>query len=548
MGYQRLLIGAITILTAVSLLVPSGVRAAEGDQSPGQKPPELSAALVSCLKSTLGEAAFQDLITGERAPTDDEFDKGEVCFDTHGAPIHDEGAPKDKPKPQDLKFAPGTESCLKEKLGEDFREQMAAVDNPQASKALRKKTKDCFGKNVVGNQPPPIPDDVKTCVVNAVGQAEADTMFKGNPPEPGSELFKKIESAQCFKNFGPPRGVGHDRPEISAEAQACIEKIMGHGVDDARTEPTEEQKQQIGKECFGGRGPDGQGPPQMPPEVQSCLNEAFGDQLDDLKKGPEFLTEEQKSKAGECFKKHNFNPGGEHGGPGGPGGPNGGPQLSDEARACVEGIMGKLDGPKEPTEEQKQRIGKECFGGQGGPGGPRGPGGPPPGADLPADKRECVERIMGKPTEGQRVEPTEEQKQQIGRECFGNQGGPGGPGGPGPNGEPPRRPDGQPGPKNECVERITGGQPPSDDQQKQINRECFSAQGQPGNPGPGGPPPQGDQRPGNSGPGGPPPGSTSGSQSGQPQPVKNDCADRITGGYPPTEEQRKQIDRECFNR
>ncbi len=498
---------------------PVGVRAAEGDGT-GPKPPEFSAELISCLKTTFGAATYAEIQRGDREPTEDEFEKGEPCFEQFGP----KGDPAQQPQAADLNFAPGTEQCLKDKLGENFKTEFVGQKTKEQAKAFRAKTRDCFGKNVAGNGPPELPEDVKSCIVGAVGQAEADTMLKGNPPEPGSELFQKIESAKCFRNFGPPPG--HDRPEIPAEAKACVEKIMGHSFDEPDEELTEEQKQQIGKECFGGRGPDGQGPPEMPEAVQSCLNDAFGDSLEDLKKGPEFLTEEQKGKADECFRKNNFHPGG-------PGGPNGegGPQLPPEKRECVERIMGgKLDGPREPTEEQKQQIGRECFGGQGGPG---GPGGPPPGSDLPADKRECVERIMGKPAEGQHVEPTEEQKQQIGRECFGG-GGPGGPGGPGPNGEP-----GQSGPRNECVERITGGNPPNDDQQKQINRECFGGQTQ-------GQPPQ-DVNQGPGGSGGP-------SSSGGPQPsdTQRACIERIAGppspGSRPTPEQQVQIDHECFGR
>lgn len=546
----------IRYFSLVSLVIslvapPVNTQAVEGDAG---QPPVFSAELVSCLKTTLGAVVYTEISSGEREPTDAELDAGDTCFEQFGP----KGDPANQPKAEDMKFAPGTEQCLKDKLGEGFRTEFATQKTKEQAKAFRSKTKDCFGKNVVGNQPQ-IPEEVRSCIVEVVGQATADTMFKsGTPPDKDSDTFKKIEAAKCFKNFGPPPGVGGDRPELPADKKECVEKIMGHSFEDTRTEPTEEIKQQIGKECFGGQGGPGGGPggPPMPEAVQSCLNDAFGDQLEDLKQGPEFLTDDQKGKAEDCFKKNNFHPGG----PGGPGGPDGegGPPLPPEKQECVEKIMGHSirETRTEPTEEQKQQIGKECFGGQGGPGGPNGgpQGGPNggPGANLPPEKRECVERIMGDMSSGPK-EPTEEQKQQIGKECFGGQGGPGGPGGP--NGEP----GGQPGQRNECADKISGGQPPTPEQQQQIGKECFGGQGQPGqsvnsNSGPGGPPPGSDQRLNQPPPTidgglntvrqvGPPEvrSSSSGSGSGG-----QACADKITNGQPPTPDQQAQIQRECF--
>ncbi len=509
----------LTVLSLASLLAigPSQVFAQDAP-----KPPEFSAELTTCLKNKLG-SAYAEIASHDREPTEDELEKGEPCFEQFG--------PKQDPaqvKPANLNFAPGTEKCLKEKLGENFKAEFAGQKTKEQAKAFRAKTKDCFGRNVAGNGPPELPAEVKSCIVGAVGESAAAEMFKGKPPEPGSELFKKIEGAKCFKNFGPPPG--HDRPELPAEKKACVEKIMGQSFDEMRNEPTEEQKQQIGKECFGG-GPGGPGGPggQMPAEVQSCLNDAFGDRLEDLKKGPEFLTDEQKQKAEGCFSKHGFRPGG----PDGPGGGPGGPELSEDKRKCVEEVLGGDFKSKEPTEEQKREMGQKCFGG----GGPGGPGGPPggPGGNLPPEKQACVEKIMG--TAG--GAPSEEQKQQIGKECFGG----GGPGGPGePSGPPPGDQGGQGGPKNECADRITGGQPPTADQQAQIGRECFGGQTQ-------GQPPEGANQPG---PGGPPQGQSSGSPpadgQGGPTQAKNECVERISGGQPPTLEQRAQIEKECFVR
>lgn len=458
------------------LLVPGFVAAQAADDS-APKPPEFSAALISCLKSALG-SEYAAIVTPETEPTDEQIEKGEPCFEQFGPKID----PASQPKAEDLKFAPGTEKCLKEALGDGFRSEFASQKSKEQAKAFRSKTKSCFGKNVAGNSPGELPADVKSCIVSAVGQSAADEMLKGKPPEPGSDLFKKVENAKCFKNFGPPPG--NDRPNLSPESKACVEKIMGQKFEDARSEPSEEQKQQIGKECFGGGGPNGQGGPQMPKEVQSCLESSFGDALDDLKKGPEFMTEEQKQKADACFKANNFNPGG-------PGGPNGqgGPAPDPKTQECIKRITGS-DRPENMPEEQKQKVGKECFGG-GQPGGPNGQGGPGGPGNLDPTKQACVDKITGG-RDGRNL--SEDQKQQIGRECFGNQGGPGGgpgsPGGPGPNGGPPQ---GQDPAKEECIKRITGGknfdQQTEDDRQK-VGKECFGNQGQGPNGQPNGQPGQ----------------------------------------------------------
>ncbi|MBI4185694.1 hypothetical protein HY524_01430 [Candidatus Berkelbacteria bacterium] len=465
MVIDRLRLWTVSALTVSALLAPGLTAAQATDDAP--KPPEFSAELVSCLRTALG-SAFVDVAQADHEPTDAEIEKGEPCFEQFGPKVD----LTKQPKVEDLKFAPGTEKCLKETLGDGFRSEFASQKSKDQAKAFRSKTKTCFGKNVPGNGPAELPTEVRSCIVSAVGQAAADDMFKHKPPEPGSELFTKIESAQCFKNFGPPPG--HDRPNLSAESKACVEKIMGHTFEETRSEPSEDQKQKIGKECFGGGGPGGPGGPQIPKEVQSCLSSAFGDQLEDLKKGPEFMTEEQKQKADACFRANNFNPGG----PNGSGGP-GGPAPDPKTEACIKNIAGSSR-PENLSEDLKQKIGKECFGG-GGPNGPGGPGGP---GNLDPAKQACVEKITGG-KDGRTL--TDEQRQQIGRECFGGPNGPGG--GPGPNGGPQQ---GQDPAREECIKRVTGGknfdQQTEDDRQK-VGRECFGNQGsgtgQPGQPNPG---------------------------------------------------------------
>src|SRR3990167_7388043 len=115
------------LITILTLLVgPVGVRAAEPSPSSpaagssttesNQKPPEFSPALISCLKNAMGEAAYQAITSGDREATDAEFDQGETCFEQFGPKMD----PTQSPKVEDLKFAPGTEKCLKEKLGDNF--------------------------------------------------------------------------------------------------------------------------------------------------------------------------------------------------------------------------------------------------------------------------------------------------------------------------------------------------------------------------------------------------------------------------------------------
>lgn len=459
-------------------------------------PPPISDETLACLKAGLGETVYAALKNGEQDLTDSQQDIADGCFEKN-QPAGQAPAPAD---PSTLKFAPATEECLKKTLGDNYKQQMASVTSKEQGKSLRAKTKDCFGSKVTkqnqqgpganGDGPPGIPDNVRECIIKAVGKAQAEEIFSGDLPD--GSVADTIEQAGCFASFGPPPAEKDGKaPQMSQESIDCFKRVTGT-TPDKRPALKKTQLEQLNKECFKGGnpgGPNGKGAPALPDNVKACFS-ASGLDISLLTKGPDFLTEDQKQKVGSCFQKNNFQPNGGPNGPGNPGNPGPGgqpPNMSDEARKCIEGIAGgSLEKQPNLSEEQRRRIGQECFKGQGGPGGPgpggkmnqAGPGNPGgPGPNLPDDKRLCVESIVGTSQPGVF---TEDQKRQVQEKCFGGQGGqPGNPpaGNPGPNNGPNNGPQNpppnnfvpnnqpQPGPVNEGPK----DQPPLNQSTQPVN-------------------------------------------------------------------------------
>lgn len=398
----------VLILITYSFLAPINVLAAETDQ-----PKELDPQLVSCLKEKFGEETFNQIQSGQK-PSDEQIQKGDACFKQFGAPKFQGSARK---LPQKADFSSQTAACLEKTLGADFTDQMAKIGSQEEASAFHAKTKSCFGmappKGEGDGQNPEDLQKTKDCLVSAVGQAQVDKMFTGERPEPGSEIFNKIESSGCFKkmNFAPKDG---PKENLSPETESCIKGILGSNM---MKEPNEDQKKQIGEKCFKGRGPNDQGQGgrvSLPPEFESCLKSKVGDKY---KSGPDSLSESEKQSMGECFQKNNFQPAGIEGSQNG-----GSPEVNMDptTKSCIEGIMGG-NMKAQPSEDQRKQIGEKCFKGPG-PQNQQGSGqingGPNIGGNiLPGQDNPCVNNIIG----DQKEPFSQELRERIGRECFNNQ-------------------------------------------------------------------------------------------------------------------------------
>ena len=176
-------------------------------------------------------------------------------------------------------------------------------------------------------------------------------------------------------------------------------------------EPTETQKEEVGRKCFGGGKPgepNGNDHPSLPKEVENCLQSAMGDGF--KTKSPDKFSEDEREKANSCFGKHNFQP------QGGKPGDKRPPNMSDETMKCVEKVSGKSSQSRDFDDETKGKIDKECFGGRGGPDGQNRPNGErPPSPKFNQDSKSCEDRVAGEIKEQL---PREEVEKRINEQCY----------------------------------------------------------------------------------------------------------------------------------
>ncbi len=405
--------------------------------------PALSPELVACLKQQMGSDVFAQLSTGTTEPTADQAAKGEVCFKQFGSPAGKEvgNAPKREAPPQ---FSADTAACMKKALGDDYQQQILNATSESAGAALRSKAKSCFGTAPANADK--VPDTVKQCMVNTIGQNDADKLFGGSRPDSSSDVYKKLDSAGCFKQFnhGMDDHGGSRAQNIPADKRQCIERIMGS----ITAEPTEDQKKEVGKQCFNGgevgHSNDGEHA-SLPKAVEECLRGAMGDSFQTA--SPDSLSESDKQKASACFQKHQFQP---------PGAGQGSrPDLSSDAKSCIEKHLGKsLSGDVQIDDATKDSIGKECFKGV------RPPGGSAPNISN-QDRSACEAKISAEA--GGTI--TDAVKTRILNECHG--------GGQDPNS----------GPQSEsskaCADRVVAGikdQLPQEEVQRKVNEACYASQ------------------------------------------------------------------------
>jgi len=173
--------------------------------------------------------------------------------------------------------------------------------------------------------------------------------------------FMTAEEAEMFKKTGG-RGPGDCKGRDECEAfcnnpanqEVCFEFGREHGfISEEEFHNIEEGTRQF-EEGFA----------VAPPEVEQCLREKLGENvLLKIEAGTFLPTPELGEHMRYCFEE--FFPGPEGGEFGPPPGFEGGfegdfSSKSPEQIACIERILGTLDNPRSP--EQEERIARECFG------------------------------------------------------------------------------------------------------------------------------------------------------------------------------------------
>jgi hypothetical protein len=154
----------------------------------------------------------------------------------------------------------------------------------------------------------------------------------------------------------------------------------------------------VGRECFDGRGPGG--PDDLDDETMQCIVNTLGR----MPSGPEDMTEEEKRQVGrECFGDDR-------------GGPESVDDLDEETRQCIIGILGELpDSPDDLSKEDKQRVGRECF-----PNERERGRATPVASGLNETARQCMVDVLGR-MPSNLADLTDEEKKRLGQECFGRE-------------------------------------------------------------------------------------------------------------------------------
>lgn len=433
---QKIMAHCLLVFVAVLGLISPGAPLALA-----APPATLSPELVSCLQTQVGASVIDEISSGARQPTEAEANQSETCFKQYGSPIA-----KDKPEIRDQmpQFSTGTASCLKKTLGEDYQKQLSNVSSETEGSVLRQKAGVCFDKDANQSRDGKIPDAVKSCIIKAVGQAQFDVMLKGDKPQAGSDLFKKLEGAGCFKQL---KHEGAPLKDLPDDKRKCIEGIMGS----AAAEPTEAQRQEVGKKCFAGQGEGNHTSdhPQLPDDVKKCLEGAVGQAFQS--KSPDSLTDDERALAGACFKQNDFKP---------EGGPRGeAPKMDKSVKDCIKSVTGHaVEERFEINDDTKNTVNQQCFGGRGGPEG---------GSAIKKTNTElndCTDKIVA--SSGGTVTPAV--KERILKECHAG-------------GEDPNKSLNQSQPitsdKSDCTARVVAGitdQLPQEEVQKRVNEACYA--------------------------------------------------------------------------
>ncbi len=258
---------------------------------------KLPTEIKNCLIEKLGESAFNEIISGSRAPTDEEKEKGAPCF---------EKKPLIKKKPT-VNLPSTVRECIKQILGK-YPEEITE----EPSEELKAKIdSQCFASQEKHKGVPSVikfPRETMECIKNLLGADKFERLLEGKY-EPTYDEKAKIGPA-CF-NMPPPPSE-EEIKQLSTEERQCIERILGHPINSfAGGPPTKEQMRRIGEECFGGRGPGegpGQGPegqeahmPNFPEEVMQCIEKGLGFPLSQIRGKP---TAEQEKIITQCNEEY----------------------------------------------------------------------------------------------------------------------------------------------------------------------------------------------------------------------------------------------------
>ena len=396
---MRIFFPTLTLIALSGLLSTS-----VGAQS--APPPIFSPEVQACLMEAMGQARFDQVSQGQTEPTAEEISKGERCFKLTG-----QGKPSKTVRPPKPEFSPVVKECLMEILAIDnldgllngdivpTREDERAVRDCVAEKfenlraeneRLRAQLEEerqrgnersqvdrrldvVRGQRAEGGEPGPVrpekpmmSEELKACLIKAVGQQRFDEVSAGDDPTP--EEIKKGEA--CFKVHGQAE-FDDPRKNIPPDKLECIKQTLGEPrfeelFDDFGGPPTREEEKLMGKQCFR---PQINIPPDKLECIRGVVGEARFEQMFENFEGPPSSDEQQRI-GQTCFRPEHdgeiISPGEGFGR-----GPRPGefrPQLPPEKLTCLKEVLGqeryakvfeRFEGP--PTFDEERLIGERCF-------------------------------------------------------------------------------------------------------------------------------------------------------------------------------------------
>lgn len=302
---------------SIIFILPGKLKAADNEMK------HMPEAAKSCFVTQWGEAALNEIMSGERVPTDEEKAKGASCF---------QNMFKENKK---IVVKGDVKACIKKNLGKDLDEI------GELSDADRAKIESCFASAKVGVA---FPNETKRCIISVVGESRAKAIMESGEP---TNEEKMAIGPKCF-GAKPPKDANMEN--VPAEAKACIQNIIGKKIGP----PTEAQRKQIDEKCFGGaeRETAKQKMNGLSETEKACLENLFHKSMEAMGK----LTADQERQAGAtCFQKTSTEqltreePQRRNSG------------LTTEQKACMSRILGAdVDSIGELNSSQQQQVG-ECF-------------------------------------------------------------------------------------------------------------------------------------------------------------------------------------------
>lgn len=312
------------------------------------------------------------------------------------------------------------------------------------------------GNNARAEERPEINPQLASCLKEKMG-AETYDAIKSGTQKPTEDEGKIGE--ECFTKYGTQLKTApkqNVKPQFSATAKTCLKQKLGDDYEDQfKNIKSDVEGKSLAEKAKSCFG-DKEGKGDIPPSVKQCIVKNVGqNEADKMFQG------DKPSKDSDIYKKldgagcfKGFQSGGGKG------------KMEDippEKRQCIEGIMGNVNG--EPTEEQKQLVGTKCFGGS------------KPGEGshqaLPENVEKCLKAGLGDSFKDKSPDAMSAEEKNKAGECFKQN-----------NFQPEGTDAGAKAPgmnetTKQCIEKLTGkplsARPEIDDNTKsRINSECFA--------------------------------------------------------------------------